>query len=508
LMDKNRIHVFIILFIMLLIFLSNSVCLAEQEEVSVFLDGNALKTEVLPVLIDSRVFLPARDIVEVLGGRITWFPALKLLNINMSDREVSVVIDVPEAEVNGVKSHLDTPPRIIQNRVMIPLEVIRLLAEIEVSWDTNSRELKIIRQQPSVNSIRSYTHPDKTRVVIDMSEQTPYHVMTLSNPDRIVVDVDGSISQLDVEQKEVLIEDPLVSRVRTGQFDRDTVRVVMDLKGNYEYQVFDLSSPQRIVVDITVPQEQQVAVVPDIASQEIQEEVLKQSTGDNGKYIVVIDPGHGGKDPGAIGLSGLREKDVALDIALQLRKMLQSNGFTVYLTRDRDIDVPLGSRPLMALQREACVFVSIHVNSVLQKGSTTARGVETYVLNSRYIGASAKDVADRENKASQHHNYENNVLNQIIADLEESASIGFSLDFADTVQKKLVQHTGLDNRGVKQAPFIVLKGVNMAAVLVEVGFISNPNEEKLLNTSEFREKVAQSLTQSIQDYIKNMPETI
>ncbi len=178
------------------------------------------------------------------------------------------------------------------------------------------------------------------------------------------------------------------------------------------------------------------------------------------------------------------------------------------MTREKDIDVPLESRPLVALQKKADVFVSIHINSALQKGSPTARGVESYVLNSRYIGASAKDVADRENKASQYHDYEDNILNQIIADLEESASIGFSLDLADIVQRKLVQNTGLESRGVKQAPFIVLKGVNMAAVLVEVGFISNPNEEKLLNTSEFREKIAQALSQSIKEYVKNMPENI
>ena len=111
------------------------------------------------------------------------------------------------------------------------------------------------------------------------------------------------------------------------------------------------------------------------------------------------------------------------------------------------MDVALENRPLIAMQKEAAVFVSIHTNSALQKGSPTAKGVETYVLNSRYIGASAKDVADRENKASKLYHYEDNILNQIIADLEESASIGFSLNFADIVQKKLVQHTGLGNRG-------------------------------------------------------------
>jgi N-acetylmuramoyl-L-alanine amidase len=506
LMSKKRIITFIFLFISLFVFISSyELCNAEQETIRVFLDGRSLSTEISPVLTNGHLFLPARDIIEALGGRITWFPALKLLNIKFGDRVVSVVMDVPEAEVNGGKVNLEISPRIIQNRVMIPVEVIHLLLEIEIDWDKNSRELKMIRQRPFITGIRNYTHPDKTRIVIDMSEQSPYQVTTLSNPDRIVVDVNGSIAKLNPEMREVFINDPLLRQVRTGQFDQETVRVVMDLKNKYKYQVFDLSSPQRIVVDVFMPEGQ---IVDAIVSPEVIEETIVREDQDKRKYVVVIDPGHGGTQPGAVGLNGLKEKDVVLDIALQLRKILQNDDFTVYLTRDKDIDVPLESRPLMALQKEATVFISIHLNSALQKGSSSARGVETYVLNSRYIGASAKDVADRENKASQYHNYQDNILNQIIADLEESASIGFSLDFADIVQKKLVHQTGLENRGVKQAPFIVLKGVNMAAVLVEVGFISNPNEEKLLKTPEFREKIAQALSQSVKDYVNNMPENI
>ena len=378
----KKIPVCIISLIFLAIFISTSFCLAEQEEVSVFVDGQMLKTEVSPVLIDGHVFLPARDIVEILGGRITWLPALKLLNIKMSDKEVSVVIDDIEAEVNGKKEYLERLPRIIQNRVMIPLGVIRLLTDIETDWDTNSRELKIIRKRPFLTNVRNYTHPEKTRIVMDMSEQAPYNVITLQEPDRIVVDVGGSAGQYNPEQKEIQIDDPLVNRVRVGQFNQDTVRVVMDLKNNYEYQVFDLTAPQRIVVDIFNPQDQTV----NIATSEEPEERLVEGRRENGNYVLVIDPGHGGKDPGAIGPSGLKEKDVVLDIALRLRKKLQNDGFTVHLTRDRDVGVPLEKRPLIALQREACAFISIHVNSALQKGSNTARGVETYILNSRYIG--------------------------------------------------------------------------------------------------------------------------
>lgn len=497
---------FIILVLFLLLFITVQNCLAQQNDIKLKLNDTILKTNVSPVVVNSRVYLPARDIIESLGGRITWFPALKLLNLNLGQKKVSLVIDMPEAEINGKKVPLQDAPTIMEDRVMIPLEVVQLLTEVESEWNKTTQEISITSHNPYITSIRSYSHPDKTRIVIDMSEKSSYEVLILSNPDRVVVDIKASLSQLNAEQQEVEVNDLLVSKVRSGQFTPDTVRIVSDLKGKYESQVFDLSEPNRIVVDIFTPQKPIDAVVQAITPQETVTQTEEKK--DEKKNIVVIDPGHGGSQPGAIGPGGLKEKDVVLDIALKLRKILQEKGITVYLTREKDTDVTLENRPHMAMQKEATVFVSIHTNAVLQKSSSTAIGIETYVLNSRYIGASAKDVADRENKASQFYHYEDNVLNQIIADLEESASIGFSLDFADIVQKKMVQQTGLSNRGVKQAPFLVLKGVNMAAVLIEVGFISNPNEERLLKTPEFREKVAQAISQGIEDYLRNMPKNI
>lgn len=476
--------------------------MAQHKDIKLILNDTVVNTDVSPVLVNNRIFVPARDIIEALGGRITWFPVLKLLNLSFGENQISLVIDVFEAEVNGEKVSLENAPTIIENRVMIPLEVVQLLTDVEATWDSDSQEINITSHKPYVTSIRSYSHPDKTRIVIDLTEKSTYQVLTLSNPERVVVDIKASLNKLDEKQKVIEVDDLLLRRIRSGQFNPETVRVVADLKDSYEFKVFDLSAPERIVVDVFVP--------PSQGGMVSQAEILPETTSEDIKVgkapIVVLDPGHGGNHPGAIGPAGLKEKDVVLDIALRTRKLLQDSGFTVYLTRDKDIDIPLEDRPLVAMQKEATVFISIHTNAALKKGSSAAKGIETFVLNSRYIGASAKDVADRENRASQLYHYEDNILNQIIADLEESASIGFSLDFAEIVQKRLVSYTNLEDRGVKQAPFIVLKGVNMAAVLIEVGFISNPNEEKLLKTPEFREKVAQALNQAIQDYVKKIPE--
>ena len=162
-------------------------------------------------------------------------------------------------------------------------------------------------------------------------------------------------------------------------------------------------------------------------------------------------------------------------------------------------------RTNFANQKNGFVFVSIHVNSVLNHRPSAA-GIETFLLSSKYIGASARDVADRENRASRAHPEVDTDLALIIGDLEESANIKYSFDLADIIQKKLVEYLKLENRGIKQAPFVVLKGANMAAVIVEVGFISNPKEEELLKTNKFRENAAQALFEAIKYYIENTPD--
>ena len=163
------------------------------------------------------------------------------------------------------------------------------------------------------------------------------------------------------------------------------------------------------------------------------------------------------------------------------------------------------NRTNFANQKNGFVFVSLHANSVLNH-RPSAKGIETFLLSSKYIGASARDVADRENRASRAHPEVDTDLALIIADLEESANIKYSFDFADIIQKKLVEYLKLENRGIKQAPFVVLKGANMAAVIVEVGFISNPKEEKLLKTNKFRENAAQALFEAIKYYVENTPD--
>jgi N-acetylmuramoyl-L-alanine amidase len=498
---KKIFYIILITALFAILFLLSST-FAQSSEIKILLDNKPLETVVPSVIENDRLFVSARNVVEALGGRITWFPALKLMTVNINGHTTRLVIDDPSLEIDEKVISLEMPARILDNRVMIPLEIIKIIAEVDIKWESQTKTLFINTIRPYLLEVRSYSHPDKTRVVIDLSEKTEFRADKLINPDRIFIDIMGSIAKLEDTSKQIKIDDRVIKTVRTAQFNQEITRVVFDLYQEARYELFSLIEPDRVVIDIFKSGEK-AAISETLPAKP--EEKPTPGTEITGKRAVIIDPGHGGKDPGAIGPTGLKEKEVTLGIALYLEKLLKNTGIPTYLTRSKDEFVYLENRTNFANQKNGFVFVSLHANSVLNH-RPSAEGVETFVLSSKYIGASARDVADRENRASRAHPEVDTDLALIIADLEESANIKYSLDFAEIVQKKLAKYLKLENRGVKQAPFVVLKGANMVAVIVEVGFISNPKEEKLLKTNKFRENAAQALFEAIKYYIENTPD--
>lgn len=498
----KKIHYLILIAVGLTILFHLSSALAQSSEIKILMDNKPLELDVLSIMEDDQIFIPARNIVDALGGRITWFPTLKLLTINIDNHIVRLVIDELSLEMDGKIIPLKTPAKIIDNRVMLPLEVIKIITSVEVEWDNQAKTLSINNIRPYLLKVRSYSDSDKTRIVIDLSEKTEFKANKLTNPDKIFIDIIGSILKLEDTFKEIEINDGILKTVRTAQFNEEITRVVFDLYQEVKYNIFSLTNPDRVVIDIFRPEKKSEPLLETLPPKPEEKPVPEPKA--TGKRVVIIDPGHGGSDPGAIGPTGLKESEVTLKVARNLEELLKKAGIPTYLTRYKDDFISLEDRTNFANQKNGIVFVSIHANSTLNN-RPTAIGTETFVLSSKYIGASAKDVADRENRASRAHPEVDTDLASIIGDLEESANIKYSLDFAHIVQKELVKYLKLENRGVKQAPFVVLKGVNMAAVIVEIAFISNPQEEKLLKNNEFSQKTAQALFDAIIYYIKNIP---
>lgn len=227
------------------------------------------------------------------------------------------------------------------------------------------------------------------------------------------------------------------------------------------------------------------------------------------KYLIrkiVIDPGHGGNDPGAIGRTGLKEKDLVLDISKRVKEQLSENGVDVLLTRDRDRFIPLDKRAQIANERDADFFVSIHANSARLKG---ARGFEVYYLsnavddNARAVEAAENFFLKFDDSSFQRRNTD---LEATVWDLVYTENRQESIELAKYITKAVDASTSLHNRGVKSARFYVLKGAQMPAVLIEVGFISNSIEEKNLKDPSYRQAVASAIVKGILNY-KNVYES-
>jgi N-acetylmuramoyl-L-alanine amidase len=218
---------------------------------------------------------------------------------------------------------------------------------------------------------------------------------------------------------------------------------------------------------------------------------------------IVIDPGHGGHDTGTIGPDGLLEKDLVVDVGRRLGKLLETRlGAEVIYTRKDDTFIPLETRTAIANQEQADLFVSIHANS---SRDPNARGVETYYLNFT-SSADALEVAARENAVSEKSIHE---LGDLVKKIALKDKIEESHEFASNVQEALhsglaTKNSGIRDRGVKKAPFIVLIGANMPSILAEISFVSNPSDERKLQTPEYRQRIAESLYRGIAKYVSGL----
>ncbi|MBI5559820.1 MAG: N-acetylmuramoyl-L-alanine amidase [Deltaproteobacteria bacterium] len=220
--------------------------------------------------------------------------------------------------------------------------------------------------------------------------------------------------------------------------------------------------------------------------------------------VIVLDPGHGGDDAGAVGPDGVREKDITLAVAKELEAELsKSPGTRIILTRTDDTFIPLGERTNIANRARADIFVSIHANSAYKRD---ASGVETYFLSFEASDSDSRKLAAIENNviSAGPEDKGGNDIESIIWDLVETETLKESEELAGSVHDRLVKATNGENRGVKQAPFFVLAGATMPAVLVEVGFISNPEEEKKLSSEGAQKTIAAAISSGVADFEKKL----
>jgi N-acetylmuramoyl-L-alanine amidase len=339
-----------------------------------------------------------------------------------------------------------------------------------------------------VKGIRYWSSPNYTRVVVDLSGTVEFSKNRLSDPDRLYFDLMDTTFKKE-DGKNIPVEDGILKKIRAAQFKPDIVRVVLDLEELKDLNVFLLDNPPRFVVDIYGKGK------------------AESSDTFTAKKRIVIDPGHGGHDPGAIGPNRLYEKDVVLDISLKLRKILSKDKSNeVFLTRETDVYIPLEERTAIANRKGADLFISIHANASPRR---QAKGIETYLLNWT-DDEEAMRVAARENAISlkkmkeMHRNMD--IVQVITDDLMRQNKRDESVKLANYIQRSMIDSlTKSFDLGVKQALFYVLFGARMPSVLVEVSFISNPEEESLLSQESYRMQIAEAIAQGIDTYFTSTP---
>ena len=386
--------------------------------------------------------------------------------------------------------------------------------ETEINKASSTQDLNTKESDPGkagnveIVGLRYWSNPNYTRVVIDADNEVSYaHRLlkkdtSINKPQRLYVDLNNSRLGKDIK-KHILIDDNLLMDTRAGQFSSNQVRVVVDIKSFKTYKIFSLKNPFRIVIDVwgKDPRPTPSVVITDKKGDKIPAGALAKQLS-LGVRRIVIDPGHGGRDYGAPGyLKGVYEKNISLKVARRLaNKIRKKLNCEVIITRNSDRNLSLEERTAIANTKNADLFISIHTNASRDR---RAYGIETFFLNLA-TDNDAILVAARENATSTKNISD---LQSILSDLMQNAKINESSRLAGHVQGSLKDHlrkyySRIKSKGVKQAPFYVLLGAQMPAILIETSFISNSRECKRLVNQKYQDRMCDAIVRGIQAYIR------
>jgi len=395
----------------------------------------------------------------------------------------------------------------------------RLLQSVAASWMLSVSRVGFAASSQVV-AVRVWPASSYTRLTLESSTPLKYRHFTLTNPHRLVIDIEGVHlnSVLNGVGKQIQQNDPFIKQARVGQFDKTTVRLVMELKKQINPHVFTLKPVagihNRLVVDL-YPQEGAVSAEDDPLLALLEDynkgdvaRTLPPETAKDGKagrerpLIIMLDPGHGGEDPGAIGKYKTREKDIVLLIARKLQKLIQREpNMKVFMTRNEDVFIPLKVRVAKARKLRADLFVSIHADAFTNRA---ARGSSVFALSTKgATSAAARFLAQTQNESDQIGGVGKSgdrYLDHTMFDLVQTATISDSLKFGKEVLTRMGKINHLHKNKVDQAGFAVLKAPDIPSILVETAFISNVEEERKLKTSHFQQKVAESILAGIKAY--------
>ena len=371
----------------------------------------------------------------------------------------------------------------------------------------------VARAAGVASAIRVHDHTTHTRLVLELSENIDFSIFSLADPYRIVAD----LPELDwTMDGAALPQTGVVKAVRYGLFQPGRARIVVDLVdpagvknafvlpatgGTPHRFVIDLEKTSRETFMAAVGPQNRIGRLAAAAAKPQQAKALVDPTAreSNLKKLIVIDPGHGGVDPGAIGLSGIYEKAITLAAAKQLKTRLEATGrYRVKLTRDRDVSLELAERREIARRAEADLFISLHADSIANK---SVRGLSVYTLSEKASDREAEMLAEKENNSDRiigvDLSHESQEVRHILVDLAQRESMNLATRLADRLIGELKREATMLRNGHRFARFVVLKSPDVPSVLIEMGYLSNRQDEAALKTEVYRGKLMQAVVRGV-----------
>jgi N-acetylmuramoyl-L-alanine amidase len=431
-----------------------------------------------------QTFFSAEDVVAALGGSVAADSRGYRVTVNNN-----VAAFGPDSRFGVVRDDLiemPVPPVIIDNRPFVTIQFFQgflaKTADLDVVWDERAKLMQVRPLQHTVVGVQVSVANVQgiSKIVFTLTQSSGYAIVKEQGAYTI-----RFAAQIHPPFAEQTYEDPNVAKISFAGTDVRVQLTSPDVAGD----AYRLENPYRIVLDV-----RKASPGPSGPALPMPNKPVEQP----GIHTIVIDPGHGGKDIGASGPGGMQEKEVTLAIANKLAAALATKlGTRVILTREDDSVVSLDQRTAVANQYKADLFLSVHMNAAPVKG---AHGSEVYFLSLEASDELAKKAAESENASSSANAGTQGDLKLILWDLAQQEYLKESDRFAQSIQEEMNALAGIQNRGIKQAPFKVLVGATMPAALVEVAFISNPDEEAKLRSEQFQNTVVDALTRAVQRY--------
>ena len=500
------------------------------ETVAVVVSGKALDP-VPSYKVGSEMYLDAKRVGEIYGGQVYWYPVSGRVQLSLRGRTIQFVVDSAKASAGDETFALTAPVIVRASQAFLPVSLLSSDAFARWSgsdgrWDAVTRTLQVERRT-TVGPVHAFSYSGRTRISIEFGPSVAYQTSARGAGELDVVVPFGVVEGDD----RVDVDDGVVASYAVKQESRSARLSIRFAVPGERWTSAELSDPRRLVVDIypegVVPDSVAVGEssdsahvlknVVDVAAPA--SAVVASTTAKSAiaaapkkapveppakprRRVVVVDAGHGGKDPGATGTRGTKEKNITLLAALELARVLRERGdFDVVLTRGDDTFVPLSERSKKANDLDADLFVSLHCNSAF---SRKERGFEVYSVSETASDPEAERLAVVENSALELEgkNPQDEKATGILLAMTKTEMINESAPFAALVERAIGKRVDVPDRGQKQAGFYVLRGTHAPAILVEMAFVSDAKEEAMLGSSRFRRKMVEGVAAGIGDYAR------